>query len=207
MQSQQSLFVTPKIVYNNNQLSQRQAAVTSSNKVTVRNSVPIMRAQNVILPKSLGQAPVQKELAPASSNNWFNKLMTPAPTATSRVQAPKMKMPEPVGVNLRDQARTAFMGSVVATAMFSNTQAVSAASIADGAKIFDANCSACHAGGQNVIQAEKTLQKDALTEYLAGGLKESSIITQVTNGKNAMPAFGGKLSDEDIQNVAAYVYD
>jgi cytochrome c6 len=27
----------------------------------------------------------------------------------------------------------------------------------------------------------------------------------VTNGKNAMPAFGGKLSESDIANVAAYV--
>ena len=28
--------------------------------------------------------------------------------------------------------------------------------------------------------------------------------TQVTNGKNAMPAFGGRLSDDDIADVAAY---
>jgi hypothetical protein len=27
----------------------------------------------------------------------------------------------------------------------------------------------------------------------------------VTNGKNAMPAFGGRLSDDDIKDVAAYV--
>ena len=29
----------------------------------------------------------------------------------------------------------------------------------------------------------------------------------MTNGKNAMPAFGGKLSDGDIADVAAYVED
>jgi len=52
---------------------------------------------------------------------------------------------------------------------------------------------------------EKTLEKEALDEYLAGGRKESSVVTQVTNGKNAMPAFGGRLSDEEIGNVAAYV--
>ena len=28
---------------------------------------------------------------------------------------------------------------------------------------------------------------------------------QVTNGKNAMPAFGGRLSEDDINNVASYV--
>lgn len=52
---------------------------------------------------------------------------------------------------------------------------------------------------------EKTLEKEALDSYLAGGRSEKSVITQVTNGKNAMPAFGGRLSDEDIENVAAYV--
>jgi cytochrome c6 len=30
---------------------------------------------------------------------------------------------------------------------------------------------------------------------------------QVTNGKNAMPAFGGRLDDEEISDVAAYVFD
>merc|ERR1712127_362937 len=74
-----------------------------------------------------------------------------------------------------------------------------------GEQIFNANCGACHAGGQNVIMPEKTLEKEALDKYLAGGRSEASIITQVTNGKNAMPAFGGRLSDEDIANVATYV--
>jgi len=74
-----------------------------------------------------------------------------------------------------------------------------------GEKIFNANCAACHAGGQNVIMPEKTLEKEALEAYLAGGRSEASVRTQVTNGKNAMPAFGGRLSDLDIENVAAYV--
>jgi cytochrome c6 len=52
---------------------------------------------------------------------------------------------------------------------------------------------------------EKTLEKAALEQYLAGGRSEKAIITQVTNGKNAMPAFGGRLSDEEIGDVAAYV--
>ena len=45
----------------------------------------------------------------------------------------------------------------------------------------------------------------ALKEYLDGGFKPESVIKQVTNGKNAMPAFGGRLSDEDIANVATFV--
>jgi len=80
-----------------------------------------------------------------------------------------------------------------------------AASVDDGEQVFNANCAACHAGGQNVIMPDKTLEKAALEQYLAGGRSAGSVITQVTNGKNAMPAFGGRLSEEDIQNVAAYV--
>jgi cytochrome c6 len=80
-----------------------------------------------------------------------------------------------------------------------------AADVGAGEQIFNANCAACHAGGQNVIMPEKTLEKEALDQYLAGGRSEKSIMTQVTNGKNAMPAFGGRLSDEDIADVAAYV--
>lgn len=52
---------------------------------------------------------------------------------------------------------------------------------------------------------EKTLEKEALDQFLAGGRSEKSVMTQVTNGKNAMPAFGGRLSDENIANVASYV--
>jgi cytochrome c6 len=80
-----------------------------------------------------------------------------------------------------------------------------AGDVAAGEQIFDANCAACHAGGQNVIMPDKTLEKEALEAYLAGGRNEKAVITQVTSGKNAMPAFGGRLSDEDIANVAAYV--
>lgn len=45
----------------------------------------------------------------------------------------------------------------------------------------------------------------ALEEYLDGGFSEAAVMKQVTNGKNAMPAFGGRLSDEDIADVATYV--
>ena len=76
---------------------------------------------------------------------------------------------------------------------------------AAGESVFSGNCAACHAGGQNVIMPEKTLQQEALEEYLDGGANVKAVITQVTNGKNAMPAFGGRLSDEDIENVATYV--
>jgi cytochrome c6 len=80
---------------------------------------------------------------------------------------------------------------------------VLAADAAQGAKVFSANCAACHMGGNNVVMANKTLKKEALEQF--GMNSAGAITTQVTNGKNAMPAFGGRLSPDDIANVAAYV--
>lgn len=80
-----------------------------------------------------------------------------------------------------------------------------AADTVDGAKIFSANCSACHMGGGNVIMANKTLKKDALDKYTMNSME--AIVTQVTNGKNAMPAFKGRLNKKQIEDVASYVME
>ncbi|MBW4617095.1 MAG: c-type cytochrome [Desmonostoc vinosum HA7617-LM4] len=74
-----------------------------------------------------------------------------------------------------------------------------------GAKVFSANCASCHAGGKNLVQAQKTLKKDALEKY--GMNSAEAIIAQVTKGKNAMPAFQGRLKPSQIEDVAAYVLD
>ena len=75
----------------------------------------------------------------------------------------------------------------------------------NGQEIFNANCSACHIGGNNVIIANKTLRREALEKYEMNSL--AAIKNQVTNGKNAMPAFGGRLEEEEIEAVATYVLD
>lgn len=80
-----------------------------------------------------------------------------------------------------------------------------AADTASGAKVFSANCAACHAGGRNVIMADKALKKEALQKY--GMDSSEAIVNQVTNGKNAMPAFKGRLSAKQIEDVASYVLE
>jgi len=80
-----------------------------------------------------------------------------------------------------------------------------AADTANGAKIFSANCAACHAGGRNVIMADKTLKKEALEKYNMNSLE--AIVYQVTNGKNAMPAFKERLNNKQIEDVANYVLE
>jgi len=46
-----------------------------------------------------------------------------------------------------------------------------------------------------------------IEKYLTGGYNVEAIKTQVTNGKNNMPAFGEKLGPDDIEDVASWVYD
>ena len=82
---------------------------------------------------------------------------------------------------------------------------VFAADSTAGEIVFNANCAGCHAGGRNVIVTDHTLEKEAISMFLTGGFSEKSVIYQVTNGKNAMPAFGGRLSKIEIENVASFV--
>ncbi|MGG6267363.1 cytochrome c6 PetJ [Leptolyngbya sp. AN03gr2] len=73
----------------------------------------------------------------------------------------------------------------------------------NGEHLFNSNCSACHIGGNNVIISHKTLKKEALEKYEMNSIE--AIRHQVINGKNAMPAFGSRLSEEEISAIATYV--
>ena len=76
-----------------------------------------------------------------------------------------------------------------------------------GAQIFSANCAACHMGGGNVIQASRTLKIGDLNEHLEeyGQPPLEAITHQIEDGKNAMPAYADKLTEEEIIAVATYV--
>ena len=99
--------------------------------------------------------------------------------------------------------------SVVAAVVILITAPLSAfaSDVANGAKVFSANCAACHAGGGNVVNGEHTLKQGDLKAYLAqyNNGHESAIVAQVTYGLNEMPAFIGTLTENQISDVAAYV--
>ncbi|RUR86948.1 cytochrome c6 PetJ [Chlorogloeopsis fritschii PCC 9212] len=85
---------------------------------------------------------------------------------------------------------------------------VLAAETSKAAKIFNSNCASCHIGGGNILISEKTLKKEALQKYLENYELNSiaAIVHQVQNGKGAMPAFKSKLNEQEINEVAAYVF-
>jgi cytochrome c6 len=79
----------------------------------------------------------------------------------------------------------------------------SANAIETGEKLFGKNCSACHLDGNNIIIPEKNLRKETLKE---NGMDSIAAISyQILNGKNGMPAFGGRLTEEEIEKIAIYV--
>ena len=97
------------------------------------------------------------------------------------------------------------LGVAIFTIAFTRPALAADTATANGAKIFSANCAACHMGGRNVVAAAKTLKKDALDKYNINSME--AIIQQVQNGKNAMPAFKGRLNDKQIEEVAGYVLE
>ncbi|MGJ0605569.1 cytochrome c6 PetJ [Cylindrospermopsis raciborskii] len=95
------------------------------------------------------------------------------------------------------------LGIAIFTLAFSNSAlAVDAEA---GSRVFKANCAQCHLGGKNLVNAAKTLKKEALEKY--DMYSQEAIVSQVTKGKGAMPAFGKRLKSAQIENVAAYVLE
>ena len=73
----------------------------------------------------------------------------------------------------------------------------------NGAQIFAQNCASCHANGGNIIRRGKNLKKRALKWHKKYSIE--AITTLVKEGKYAMPAYADRLSEEEIESVAAYV--
>ncbi len=70
-----------------------------------------------------------------------------------------------------------------------------------GAVVFSENCSVCHGATGHGGNGGPDLTTMPLAQT------EEGAIQQVTNGGGGMPPFGGVLSEEEIENVAAYVAD
>ena len=98
---------------------------------------------------------------------------------------------------------------VVLTIVFALILQVNFAVLADsqglsGEKIFTANCAGCHLNGGNIIRRGKNLKMKALHKY--GYDSPEDIAEIVTNGKNNMSAYNDHLDEEQIKQVAEYVW-
>jgi cytochrome c6 len=75
----------------------------------------------------------------------------------------------------------------------------------NAAEIFTANCAGCHLNGGNIVRRGKNLKQKALKKHHMDSI--DAIANLVENGKNAMPAYKERLSNQQIIDVAGYVLD
>jgi cytochrome c5 len=122
-----------------------------------------------------------QEIAPAQA---------PAPQTAEPEAPPPAETPEPAAEPEAPQA---------AADKPADTQTASA----DGQKIYQASCQACHVAG--VAGAPKLGDKDAWAPRIAKG--NDALLSSVKNGFNAMPPMGGCMScsDEDLRAAIEYM--
>jgi mono/diheme cytochrome c family protein len=76
----------------------------------------------------------------------------------------------------------------------------------DGAKTFKANCVLCHgADGSGNTAAGKALQAKDLRSEDVQKQSDAALTETITNGKGKMPAFGDKISPDDVKGLIVYV--
>ena len=75
-----------------------------------------------------------------------------------------------------------------------------------GAEIYKSKCEGCHgADGQSHTLVGRMTKATALTGPEVIAMADAELVATVKDGKKKMPAFGKKLSDDQIAAVVAYV--
>ena len=83
--------------------------------------------------------------------------------------------------------------------------AAPAASAADAAADYKAKCQMCHGpDGKGTPTGTKMGAHDFHSAEVQK-MADADVIATITNGKNKMPAYKGKLTDDQIKALAAYV--
>jgi cytochrome c6 len=77
----------------------------------------------------------------------------------------------------------------------------------EGQKLFEANCAKCHGpDGSGDTAIGKAVGAKDLRSAEAQKLTDAQIFTQIDQGKNNMPPFGGTLDKAKINDLVAYVH-
>jgi cytochrome c6 len=94
---------------------------------------------------------------------------------------------------------------VVALLLISSAAMVSAQSAA-GKNIFVSKCSICHGpDGSGKTSMGKSLKIADLHSADVQKMPDADLKAVITNGKNKMPPFKGKLTDAQIDQVISYI--
>ena len=106
------------------------------------------------------------------------------------------------GTEIEDAATTGVTETQPSETQPSETQAEAGADPAAGAEVFaTAGCGGCH----TLSEAGSTGMTGPNLDARVPEIDEERIIDQVTDGGQNMPAFGDRLEEQQIRDVAAYL--
>ena len=89
---------------------------------------------------------------------------------------------------------------------FTLSAAAQAGKAEDGQKLFETNCAKCHGpDGSGDTPIGKAVGAKDLRAPEALKLTDAQLYTQIDQGKNNMPPFGGTLDKAKINDLIAYV--
>jgi mono/diheme cytochrome c family protein len=75
-----------------------------------------------------------------------------------------------------------------------------------GADTFKAKCAMCHgADGLGATPMGKAMKAASFKNPALVNAPDSQLINSIKNGKNKMPAYGGKLTDNQIKAVVVHI--
>src|SRR5579863_2258111 len=84
--------------------------------------------------------------------------------------------------------------------------AASAFAQGDAASVYKAKCAACHGeDGKGTTAAGVKLGAHDFTSPDVQKQTDAQLVDIVTNGKNKMPAYKGKIPDDQIKGLVAYI--
>lgn len=98
---------------------------------------------------------------------------------------------------------TLVFAEIISTPQTALADTATTPATATAAEVFTINCAGCHINGSNIIRRGKNLKQKALKRYGMDSI--ANIANLVANGKNIMPAYKDRLSEQQILDVSAYV--
>ena len=99
-------------------------------------------------------------------------------------------------LNVRSLATICILASFVAPTLAQDS----------AADVYTAKCKMCHgADGQGNTPAGKIAKIVSFKDSSVVNASDVDLIPIIKNGKNKMPAFAGKLSDDQISSLVVYI--
>jgi cytochrome c6 len=97
-----------------------------------------------------------------------------------------------------------FIWVALGSVLFNSPLFAADGNLQNGAKIFKARCATCHEKGKNLVNTKKQLTKTDLEKNAMFNV--DNIALQIKGGKGSMPSFNKVLKQQEIDDVAAYVF-